>query len=98
MNDKTAPPPGKVWLVGAGPGDPDLLTVKAARLIGEGDVIVHDHLVGDGVLELARADAGRVYVGKRAARTVKSGVLAHAVQVPARTALVFTCSKNLVRV
>lgn len=66
MNDKTALSPGKVWLVGAGPGDPELLTLKAARLIGEGDVIVYDHLVGDGVLDLARPDAERVYVGKRA--------------------------------
>ena len=48
---------GYLWLVGAGPGNPDLLTVKAARLIGEADVIVHDGLVGDGVLALARPDA-----------------------------------------
>ena len=44
---------GNLWLVGAGPGDADLLTVRAARLIGEADVIVHDGLVGDGVLALA---------------------------------------------
>ena len=43
---------GFVHLVGAGPGDPDLLTVKAARLLGEAEVCVHDHLVGAGVLAL----------------------------------------------
>ena len=43
---------GSVALVGAGPGDPDLLTVKAARLIGMADVIFADRLVGDGVLAL----------------------------------------------
>jgi uroporphyrin-III C-methyltransferase/precorrin-2 dehydrogenase/sirohydrochlorin ferrochelatase len=55
---------GSVALVGAGPGDPDLLTVKASRLIGAADVIFADRLVGDGVLALARADASIVSVGK----------------------------------
>lgn len=57
-----------VTLVGAGPGDPDLLTVRAARLIAEADVIVHDGLVGDGVLALARADARRISVAKKRSR------------------------------
>lgn len=56
---------GKVYLVGAGPGDPDLLTLRAARLLGSADVIVYDHLVGDGVLDLAKPQATRVYVGKQ---------------------------------
>ncbi|GHU14928.1 hypothetical protein FACS189441_5810 [Betaproteobacteria bacterium] len=59
---------GKVWLVGAGPGDPELLTLKAARLLAAADVIVHDHLIGDGILELVRPDARRVYVGKERSR------------------------------
>ena len=58
---------GFVHLVGAGPGDPDLLTVKAARLLGEAEVCVHDHLVGAGVLALLRPGAERIYVGKERA-------------------------------
>jgi len=61
-----APGPGLVSLVGAGPGDPDLLTLKALRCLQQADVILYDNLVSDGVLALARRDSRKVYVGKRA--------------------------------
>jgi uroporphyrin-III C-methyltransferase len=59
---------GRVYLVGAGPGDPDLLTVRAARLIAAADVIVHDGLVGEGVLDLAPASAQIISVAKQRSR------------------------------
>lgn len=55
---------GRVALVGAGPGDPELLTLKAQRKLHEADVIVYDRLVSKGVLEMARRDAVRIAVGK----------------------------------
>jgi len=55
---------GKVWLVGAGPGDPDLLTVKALRLIQSAHVILHDDLVPRAILDLGR-HAESINVGKR---------------------------------
>jgi len=56
---------GTVYLVGAGPGDPELLTLRAARLLGEAEVIVHDHLVSEAILELGRREAERIYAGKQ---------------------------------
>ncbi|NMN05321.1 MULTISPECIES: uroporphyrinogen-III C-methyltransferase [unclassified Novosphingobium] len=64
-------PVGTVWLVGAGPGDPELLTRKAARLIGEASVVFHDALVGPGVLDLISPGAQLVHVGKRSGRHSK---------------------------
>ncbi|MCB1932638.1 uroporphyrinogen-III C-methyltransferase [Accumulibacter sp.] len=66
MSQKTSPlPVGTVFIVGSGPGDLDLLTLRAARLIGEADAVVYDHLIAEGVLELARPDAEKIYVGKK---------------------------------
>lgn len=59
---------GRVFLVGAGPGDPELLTLKAVRLIGRAEVVVHDRLVSAEVLSLAPASARRISVGKEPRR------------------------------
>src|SRR5919202_7069311 len=60
-----APLPGEVWLVGAGPGDPGLLTVRAAEALRRADLVLHDALPGRAVLRLVRAGAKIVPVGKR---------------------------------
>ncbi|MCK5174392.1 MAG: hypothetical protein KAR47_13440, partial [Planctomycetes bacterium] len=59
---------GKVYLVGAGPGDIELVTLKAARLVAEGDVICYDHLIPLELLNHARPDAEVISVGKFAAK------------------------------
>ncbi len=59
---------GSVTLVGAGPGDPDLLTVAAVKALAAADVVLFDHLVGDGILDLAPPGAERICVGKRSGR------------------------------
>jgi uroporphyrin-III C-methyltransferase len=59
---------GKVFLVGAGPGDPELLTVKAVRLLAEADIVLHDNLVSSAILALVRKSATIVDIGKRCGR------------------------------
>ena len=63
-----ARPAGEVWLVGAGPGDPELLTIKALKALQAADVVVHDGLVSEAILDLAPASARRLSVAKRKSR------------------------------
>ncbi|MFH1572178.1 MAG: SAM-dependent methyltransferase, partial [Gemmatimonadota bacterium] len=60
-----APRPGCVYIVGAGPGDPGLLTLKGAHLLAQADVVFHDHLLDPRLLDLCRTDCERVYAGHR---------------------------------
>lgn len=59
---------GLVYLIGAGPGDPGLLTIRAQKVLQEADVVIYDRLVGEEILAMASPEAELIYVGKAAGR------------------------------
>lgn len=79
--NQAAPTPAKVWLVGAGPGDPELLTLRAARLIGTARLIVHDGLVDPAILALAHPEARLISVAKARSRHTMSQAAINALLV-----------------
>ena len=64
MRTETAPIEGRVVIAGAGPGDPDLITLRAAKLLGQADAVVYDRLVSPGLLELCGPDCRRIFAGR----------------------------------
>ena len=61
-----------VYLIGAGPGDPDLITLKAVKAVNKADVVLYDYLANEEILKHAPKDAKRIYVGKKAGEHYKS--------------------------
>ena len=77
---------GKIYLVGAGPGEPKLLTLRAAELLSKADIVIYDRLVGKSILKLAPKSARKIYVGKRSGK--------HEVPQDKINELLISCSKE----
>ena len=87
MSESTLPDAsalGSVTLIGAGPGDPELLTLKAVRVLGEAEVVLHDALIDQRVLGLAHPDAELIDVGKRKGKPVSQVMICELLDALAR--------------
>jgi uroporphyrin-III C-methyltransferase/precorrin-2 dehydrogenase/sirohydrochlorin ferrochelatase len=86
LNSKDSENQVSVWLVGAGPGDPELLTIKAVRLLADADLVLHDDLVPDAVLGMVSATAELINVGKRSGRAIITQTGIHELMIDAAKA------------
>ena len=95
FNRKPSPAAGYVWLVGAGPGAVDLITMRGRKALSQADVVLHDDLANPELLQICPAGCEFLYVGKRAARTGRNPRTGDAIKIKAAKVPKFRPGKGL---